>query len=599
MIQLRKKSHFKQVYFVWSLVILFVSIVAIVFEMRLLLKKEHKNSEPETENGATLGVTEEKKKSLAETYQWFDENFSYAQQITVSNTGSTSLIPNTAVSFKFDHTLLITENKTRADGNDLQLVYLEGATYKALSYSLADSSTDHAQIDFLLVKNILPGMNDNLYFLYYGNSLAQTPVSSKLESKGVSKKTEISYTVSRSEEYHPLVFGKGSRSWVLKGTKGFSEYAQLIYTLNIDKNLDSTNTIPEYTIYDASQLTNLKEISQGKILKSGEDYKIDLPVQSLSPGVYVVQALVKSLGKTYVSQKTPFYVSYPLYVTMTLDWEGSDAKKEALDSVVALQNKHSFPITHFFNPRIYVAKDMSEQRVEELTQWIIERQTAGDEIGMHLHMYYDLVEAAKVEVRKEPKWTNYLDNGHDVPASAYTYDEMKQILAWARDEYLTHGLGSPVSFRAGGWFANIEVLKALNDSGFLIDSSGRDYYVWGNNKLKGYWNLNSLTRPYHPSFSNQNTSKKPTLELMEFSDNGADSYFYKTKDLIKRFDDNYKRVPLGEAQTIVYLSHPHDFTKDFKVLDPVFDCIDQYTVRSDKGPVLYVTLNKANEDFSW
>jgi hypothetical protein len=207
-----------------------------------------------------------------------------------------------------------------------------------------------------------------------------------------------------------------------------------------------------------------------------------------------------------------------------------------------------------------------------------------------------MISQTGVTPRTSPTWYS-LGTGHDVPCSAYSYNEFMKILAWTKEEYWKQGLGIPKSFRAGGWFADVETLRALADSGFLIDSSGRDYYVWGKNRLQGHWNLKSTTRPYKPSLSNQNASTPaPNINIWEFPNNGADSYFNDQHELIKRFDENYERKPLTAAQVLTYLTHPHDFAADRAVLDPVFNHAGQYLAKNDQGPVIYVTLLDAYED---
>ncbi len=165
---------------------------------------------------------------------------------------------------------------------------------------------------------------------------------------------------------------------------------------------------------------------------------------------------------------------------------------------------------------------------------------------------------------------------------------IKRGLYW----FNKYGLGKPISFRAGGWFANTETLKALEDMGFLIDTSGRTEYTL-NNTIKGPWYLKSTTHPYHPSKTDQNSESldsSQNFRIWEFSNNGGDSYWYKTEELIKRFEDNFKGKPLMEKQQITYLSHPHWFTREQEQINSVFDHINQFLYQKDEGPVRYVTL---------
>lgn len=385
------------------------------------------------------------------------------------------------------------------------------------------------------------------------------------------------------------IYGHGNRHWILKDVSTHPQYASFTYTVEVAGPSDP-DSFPRYKISGSSQEGLMEKVSE-------RTYQAKILPDTLTIGAYDVQATVSLNNTLYTTNKFTFYVSYPLYVAWTLDWEGYDVPDNELQNLTNFSQKHNdLPMTHLFNPRIYATSEMSQERVNSLTSWIIQRQASGDEIGLHLHMYYDLVQASGVQPRKEPKWTDYLDNGLDVPCSAYTYDEFTKILNWAKAEFSKHGLGIPKSFRAGGWFADLSILKALEYTGFLIDTSGREAYVWGtaNNKIPGFWKLNSTTKPYQPSKSNQNSSSPaPTLAIWEFPNNGADSWFYTAEDLQKRFEDNYKNTFLLESQTLTYLSHPHEIHKDIQILEPVFTSIDQHLAERDQGPIIYVTLEDA------
>jgi hypothetical protein len=320
-------------------------------------------------------------------------------------------------------------------------------------------------------------------------------------------------------------------------------------------------------------------------------YYTSIDTTKLSVGSYQLQTSVVADGEEFKSVKNHVFVSYPLFVTWTMDWEGEDVPDDELVNLAEFSSKYDLPVTQLFNPSIYLSSDIPASRAEYLTEWILNRSEVGDEIGMHLHMHHYLVEAAEVEVRTSPKWTNYLNNGHDVPMTAYTEEEITQIIKYAGNLFLENGLPGPLSFRAGGWFANLETLHALEANGFVIDTSGRESYVWGANRIKGYWSLSSTTHPYKPSTTNQNSSTPgPNFVIWEFPNNGADSWFNKADTLIGRFIDNYKQLPLERSQTVTYLSHPHQIHKDIEVLTPTFDHIDQFLITNDQGPVMYVTL---------
>lgn len=444
---------------------------------------------------------------------------------------------------------------------------------------------------FILAISILSISLICVFFLVKNLTKPTIPAQSQISDKNNENQQEVR-GVFTDENVEPQLFGQINRKWILKGTKEFRQYSTLVYTVEITE-IDNLDTAPKYQVLNSPNTGAMEKVSNGK-------YEIELDSDKFDTGTYQIQSTTLIEGKEFITEELTFYISYPFYVIWTMDWEGGDTINEELDNIVKFTQKHyDLPITHFFNPRIYIANSISQDRVDYLTNWILNRKYNGDEIGLHLHMHYEIVKTANVEVRTEPQWTDYLDTGHDVPFSEYTYDESVKILNWAKNEFRDKGLGTPKSFRAGGWFADLDTLQALEDTGFLIDSSGRDYYIWGNNHIKGYWNLKPTVQPYPPSKSNQNSpTPYPVFSLWEFPNNGADSWFYKSSDLIKRFKDNFKEEILNEYKVVTYLTHPHLFSIDLEQLDPTYEYIDQYHIEDDTGPIVYTTLEKSYNDIN-
>ncbi|HEC65965.1 MAG TPA: DUF2334 domain-containing protein, partial [bacterium] len=490
-------------------------------------------------------------------------------------------ISNSWISLNINHQRFVSEGSSLPSGNDLRVVYLDGEKYKELEMNLENTNSVSAKIDFKTINDITAGDNDNKYFLYYNNPEAKKYSQSTNEVATF----KVDYFVTYSKEQLPRLVAQTSRRWVLK-----DDPDPRSFVFSIEPNLDENTNIENitYEIIGVKRTGTLEETTSSF-------YETTVKVKDLPAGTYNIQASATMINSALQikSRKVKFYVSYPLLVTWTQDWEGFDVSEQYLSDMERISSEHSLPITHFFNPRIYIAGDLSAQRKQRMTSWILDRQNKGDEIALHLHMHYDLVSATGVDVRTQPSWGGR-ENGHDVLTSAYSYQEMKQILTWSKQQFQQNGLGTPTSFRAGGWFANLDTLSALQDTGFLLDSSGRTAYSWGPNQEQGFWQLGSTTRPYKPSSHNQNTSTPaPTLSIWEFPNNGSDSWSYKTEDLIQRFNDNYRGGPLSEKQVITYLSHPHWFNTDKPKIEQTFNYIDQFTYSRDSGPVKYVTLEQA------
>lgn len=564
-------------YLATLILIMIFSALGIFFVVRTVL-----NSNP---LGSSVDITAEQNTTdpqvlgtLATTYTWWNSDYSYFRQITVTNNSQDSINKDDWVKVQVNHQDMIDTQKSNSDGSDIRIVYLsDEGTYSELVTSIDNLAATNTSISFKLAKDIGPGATSNNYFLYYGNTIAQGTAQNDPVVIDIS-----GYETSISDETRPLLFGQTSRTWYLKGNSLPTEYTQLSYTVAVHDTIGSVETL-NYTILDTAITGTLERYGT-------EEHTANIDISSLDPGDYQIQAYFKKDETTYYSQKSTFFLSYPMYVAMTLDWEGGDVEDSDLALVQKLSDEHyGLSYTHMFNPRIYLPSVLNQDRATYLTDWVKEREAEGDYIGLHLHMYFDLVEAAGVPVRKEPQWTNYLDTGHDVPCSEYTTQEFSQILLWSKKQFGEHGLSAPLVFRAGGWYVNQNTLQALENTGFLIESSGRDYYIWGQNQIKGYWTLLPTTQPYQPSKQNQNSSNPaPRYNLYEFPDNGANSRFYTAAQMIDRFKVNYTTSLLTTPKVITYLSHPQGFYLDYEILEKIFEYTDQFAAAADTGPVVYV-----------
>lgn len=579
-----KNESFARTRYLFALAIFIViSVGGIVFAIRFLSVEEEAHSSKQCKTSRPTEIKTSFTQDKPGDFPWWDDTYSYVKTFALENTHDSEVLSTECwVMVQFNHSELVDEKKSQEDGLDLHLVHLENNQYKVVQFALRDPNTDHTTIEFLPAQQVAPGMQDGSYFLYYSNILAATNEYIIPPPSDESSFAQV-YKGYRSREFHAKVLGHVSRQWILQDPQLDDNYTTLTYTIE----LDSTITPLDKPIYQI-----LGTQTQGTMNQLGlREYSVELSLRDVPPGKYQIQATVDTEAKQYRSPKTHIFVSQPLFVALTIDWEGTDVPDKNLDKLIELSNNHGkVPMTHLFNPRIYIDSATSPERAQYLTQWAQVRKLNGDEIGMHLHMWYGIPQAAGVPTKTSPRWAG-LSDGHDVPCSAYSTEEFVQILTWAKNELFEQGLGIPITFRAGGWQADTKTLAALEQTGFRIDTSGREYAVWGSLALP--WKLTSTTKPYHPSIKNQNSSlPSPQFGLWEFPNNGADSYVYSTDDMIKRFNDNYPRQPLTEKQTVVYLTHPHDFEKDFGKLDPLYSYLDQYKAENDAGPVVYLTLEK-------
>lgn len=424
--------------------------------------------------------------------------------------------------------------------------------------------------------------------------------------------------------------GQSNRTWFLTT----DPQPQLIYTLSFPSELQPQQVTAVLNNHSSFPMTNpcASQPSISNINCQSPNvqwYTVTVPLTDLSSGTYQIQGRLtffKTLN--FLTTPTTFYISQPLYVTWTIDWEGYDVSDDYLTELADIADQYHIPMTHMFNPYIYIYPSLPEtqrqalvasasaaptnsasllanltpERADYLTHWVIQRRDLHqEEIGLHLHMYPELAADAKVQPRLEPTWGGGFTPGYDILTTDYTREEMTQILERAKGWFVSRDLGVPKSYRAGAWFANLDTLQALQDTGFLIDSSGRTSYTFGTNHIQGPWHLSSTTQPYYPSLTDQNqpasvsttqsSNDLATQRILEIPNNGADTYAFNTDQLISRFTDNFTGEPLTQPQQVTYLSHPHWFYPSRQqTIRQVFDYLHQFNYSEDSGPVVYTTL---------
>lgn len=384
-----------------------------------------------------------------------------------------------------------------------------------------------------------------------------------------------------------------SKQWVLVGHEFTPESKNFTINVISDSEEIPDNLTVQYRKKGAEEfLGTIPRIEANK-------YQLTVNSEDFGAGVLAIEAVATSeevAGKKWTSEEAKINLSYGLYVVWTMDWEGQGVAQGQLDQMSRIStDHHNLPLTHFFNPRVFSGGVGGFEGQKQMNYVKARRDQFGDEIGLHLHMWYDVPRAAGVNPRTEPAW-NSKDligggGGYDVPFSAYTYEESLKILKWSAEKFEQNGLGKPLSFRAGGWYLSLDNVKALQDAGYRVDSSGRDARFWGRGYLASPWSLGSRTQPYKISTESLNSDfPEPRYNVWEIPNNGADSYWFSAQDMITALNDNFQNKPLTERRIVNILSHPHWFSVDYPKLQEFFADADTKFYPEDKGPVLYTTL---------
>lgn len=196
-------------------------------------------------------------------------------------------------------------------------------------------------------------------------------------------------------------------------------------------------------------------------------------------------------------------------VIMTVDWEGIDLRANNLQAMKNFRYQFpSIPILHYLNAAYFTKPDAVANKVSTDIKSVL---LPIDQLGMHIHGWKTLFEAAGVKHRRVPNWDpgNVIitdndcryDCGFNVPISAYTTEELRKVIAYSRKILNENGLGYAHHFRAGGWMMSGALANALSSEGFYTDSSAvpvkflaadlREYHIL--NWLQALW---KDTHPY-------------------------------------------------------------------------------------------------------
>ncbi len=158
-----------------------------------------------------------------------------------------------------------------------------------------------------------------------------------------------------------------------------------------------------------------------------------------------------------------------LFVSVTVDWEGEHFRTlndlQATRAAIRSSLGAHAPVTHYICPT-YWLHDRAGTDPARVIRGAVRK---GDEIGLHVHCWRELVEFAGLPFRASPDW-NRDGTGHGVPLGAYGAGA-KTILACAR-RLLQRRLGATVhGFRCGGAMTSDYVFEALMALGFKYDCS--------------------------------------------------------------------------------------------------------------------------------
>ncbi len=334
---------------------------------------------------------------------------------------------------------------------------------------------------------------------------------------------------------------------------------------------------------------NSKVVDFSGIADSDGTLHFTKPVKDISPGAYTVLADINNGDSSITTNPVKLNISEPLLVAWTLDWEGWDAPDAAVTDITNLTFQYpTLKFSHFVNPRMFLPGVVTPERGVQLVSFLNERHAKGDEIAMHLHMQFDLVEAAGITPKTSRAWGLRSEEGYDVPTTEYSPQEFRQIVQFAKSLASDSGLPSMTGYRAGGWFLDTTLLNELGPLGFTYDSSGRDRPKTGAFRTIP-WNLPVGQQPYFPSTADQNTGTVDSGTILEIPDNGLSTYELSAEALTARINAVYQGGVLTTPKVLVFVSHPQFHSQEFAKIPRVLQKVAAISQVADRGPAVFMT----------
>lgn len=339
----------------------------------------------------------------------------------------------------------------------------------------------------------------------------------------------------------------------------------------------------------------------------GDAFVGTVDIAGLAAGHHEI--LLQADGEDIAFAVVEFVRSHPLYILTTVDWDDADISDNELAWHLALHEDHpNLLLTEFVGPYTFTEDNVSEERADELVDWLLALRDNHDaEIGLHIHAYCTFVEYAGVECRHEPSF--YSDEGDEtgytVFSNAYTEAEYTTLLEAADELFVEHGLGKPITFRAGGWIADAGVLRALEAAGYVADTSAANWSCleeWDGNANGELWafltdqwsEIDATSQPYYPSQDDAGVPGEPSIGVLEVPDNACLADYVSGDEMIAVLDANFDGEPLDEPKvwSIGFHNRTAGFMMDFRTpIEEALTYADALLAAEDGGPLVYGTLS--------
>jgi len=117
--------------------------------------------------------------SFTEGWNWWDANYSYRRQITITNNAASTLSSGYSTLLTMDTASLVSSGKMVSNGNDQRIVCWNGSSWVEIDRDVIDMNTESTQVWFKIKANIPASAVNKNYYMYYDNPAAVNPPANK------------------------------------------------------------------------------------------------------------------------------------------------------------------------------------------------------------------------------------------------------------------------------------------------------------------------------------------------------------------------------------------------------------------------------------
>lgn len=236
-------------------------------------------------------------------------------------------------------------------------------------------------------------------------------------------------------------------------------------------------------------------------------------------------------------------------IYVTVDWEGMSLEPENIEAIQAFRQQFPhIPMLQLLNP-VYFIRDLPNAPNTAATM----RSTFmhDDTHGLHIHAWKSLVNFCDIPYQHTPSFTNDQEHcetgdcGYTVSLEyAYSQADLSKLIACSSKILMSYGFNKPQHFRAGGWQLGPKLIQALNDNGFIWDSSRIDSRLLSARVGESNPIINTL-RQLHPTSTPLEQPFALTGTLTEYPNNASLADYTNTKQIVSLFKQllvQHKRV---------------------------------------------------------